>query len=83
MLARLELTRPEKELFSRQLGSILDYINTLNELDTSGIEPTAHVLPLLNVFREDVPGPSLPKAKTLLNAPDKTKDFFRVPRIIE
>lgn len=83
MLSRLELSEREKELFSRQIGSIIEYINKLNELDTADVDPTAHVLPLKNVFRDDAPGPSLPKEGALQNAPDRTKDFYRVPKIIE
>ncbi|HCC68338.1 MAG TPA: Asp-tRNA(Asn)/Glu-tRNA(Gln) amidotransferase subunit GatB [Nitrospiraceae bacterium] len=82
MLARLKLTDEEKRLFSKQLGSILEYIGKLNELDTTAIEPTSHVLPVKNVFREDELRQSLHKDKALQNAPDKTDDFYRVPKII-
>jgi len=84
MLARLELTEEEKWLFSKQLSSILKYINQLNELDTEGIEETSHVIALKNVFREDELRPSLPKDMALQNAPNKTTDdFYKVPKIIE
>ncbi|MEE8330135.1 MAG: Asp-tRNA(Asn)/Glu-tRNA(Gln) amidotransferase subunit GatC [Thermodesulfovibrionia bacterium] len=83
MLARLELTKEEKKLFSRQIESIIEYIDKLNELDTTSVEPTAHVLPIKNVFREDKLKPSLPKDEALKNAPDRTNDFYRVPKIIE
>lgn len=83
LLARLELSEEEMDLFSRQLGSIIEYINKLNELDTSGVEPTAHVLPLHNVFREDVVQPSLPREMALQNAPERNEQFYRVPKIIE
>lgn len=83
LLARLKLTEDEKTLFQTQVGSIIAYIDTLNELDTSGIEPTAHVLPLKNVFREDVARPSLPREKALQNAPEKNDRFYRVPKIID
>lgn len=83
MLARLELSEEEKQLFSEQLGSIIQYIDTLNELDTSDVEPTSHILPMKNVFRDDEPGPSLPREKALLNAPDSKDGFYRVPKIIE
>ncbi len=82
-LARLSLTEKEKELFGSQLSSILDYMEKLNELDTRNIEPTSHVLPLSNVMRNDVPGPSIPREDALMNAPDHTEKFFRVPKIIE
>jgi aspartyl-tRNA(Asn)/glutamyl-tRNA(Gln) amidotransferase subunit C len=82
-LARLELTDKETVLFAQQMGDIIDYINKLNELDTSTIEPTAHVVPMVNVFRDDILKPSLPKDKALQNAPSKTEDFYKVPRILE
>ena len=82
-LARLSLTEKEKQLFGSQLSSILDYMEKLNELDTRNIEPTSHVLPLSNVMRNDVPGPSIPREDALMNAPDHTEKFFRVPKIIE
>lgn len=82
-LARLSLTEKEKELFGSQLSSILDYMEKLNELDTRNIEPTSHVLPLSNVMRNDIPGPSIPREDALMNAPDHTEKFFRVPKIIE
>ncbi len=83
MLARLELSEEEKEIFSKQLSSIIEYIDKLNELDTTNVDPTAHVLPIRNVFREDELRPSLPKDKALQNAPHKTDDFYRVPKIID
>jgi aspartyl-tRNA(Asn)/glutamyl-tRNA(Gln) amidotransferase subunit C len=82
-LARLSLTEEEKDLFGSQLSSILDYMKKLNELDTTDVEPTSHVLPLSNVMRDDVPGPSIPREDALMNAPDHTDKFFRVPKIIE
>lgn len=83
MLARLELTEEEKQLFSEQLGSIIQYIDKLNELDTSDVEPTAHVLPMKNVYRDDEPRPSLPREKALSNAPESKDGFYRTPKIIE
>ncbi|TFG35423.1 MAG: Asp-tRNA(Asn)/Glu-tRNA(Gln) amidotransferase subunit GatC [Nitrospirales bacterium] len=82
MLARLSLSEEEKELFSSQLGGILDYMEQLNGLDTEGIEPTSHVLSIQNVMREDIPAASLPRAEALMNAPSRTEQFFRVPKII-
>jgi aspartyl-tRNA(Asn)/glutamyl-tRNA(Gln) amidotransferase subunit C len=82
-LARLSLTEEEKELFGSQISSILDYVEKLNELDTRNVEPTSHVLPLSNVVRDDIPGPSIPREDALMNAPDHTEKFFRVPKIIE
>jgi aspartyl-tRNA(Asn)/glutamyl-tRNA(Gln) amidotransferase subunit C len=83
VLARLSLPEEEKELFGSQLSNILDYMEKLNELDTKGIEPTSHVLTLSNVMRDDIPMPSIPKEDALMNAPDHTEKFFRVPKIIE
>jgi aspartyl-tRNA(Asn)/glutamyl-tRNA(Gln) amidotransferase subunit C len=83
LLARLKLSDDEKELFSRQVGGILDYINKLDELDIKDIEPTAHVLPVKNVFREDKSRPSLPRENALQNAPESDENFYRVPKIIE
>ncbi len=83
MLARLELTEEEKKLFSKQIGSIIEYIEKLNELDTTNVDPTSHILPMKNVFRDDKLKPSLLKDNALQNAPDRTNDFYRVPKIIE
>jgi aspartyl-tRNA(Asn)/glutamyl-tRNA(Gln) amidotransferase subunit C len=82
-LARLELTEDEKETMTRQLDSILGYMEKLNELDTSQVEPTSHVIPMVNVMREDEVRPSLSPEDALANAPDREDAFFRVPRIIE
>jgi aspartyl-tRNA(Asn)/glutamyl-tRNA(Gln) amidotransferase subunit C len=82
-LARLELSAVEKERMRRELDGILTYIDKLRALDTTGVEPTSHAVPVTNVMREDVPSPSLPQAETLANAPDRQGDLFRVPRIIE
>lgn len=83
MLARIDLTDEEKELFGSQLSSILDYMEKLNELDTSDIEPTSHVLSLQNVMREDTVRESIPREDALMNAPSHTEKFYRVPKIIE
>jgi aspartyl-tRNA(Asn)/glutamyl-tRNA(Gln) amidotransferase subunit C len=82
-LARLELTEDEKERMTAQLDSILEYIGKLNELDTSGVEPTTTVIPMVSVMREDEVRPSLKLEDALANAPDRQDAFFRVPRIIE
>ena len=83
LLARLKLADSEKEIFSGQIRGIIDYINKLNELDTTRIEPTAHILPIKNVFREDRLRDSLLRDKAMQNAPDKNDGFYRVPKIIE
>jgi aspartyl-tRNA(Asn)/glutamyl-tRNA(Gln) amidotransferase subunit C len=66
-----------------QLDAILTYIDKLNELDTSQVEPTSHVIPMTNVFREDKVRPSLSQDQALANAPDRQEALFRVPRILE
>jgi aspartyl-tRNA(Asn)/glutamyl-tRNA(Gln) amidotransferase subunit C len=82
-LARLALTSAEQEEFVAQLNSILTYFEKLDELDTRSVEPTSHVLPMANVFRDDVVQPSLDRAEVLANAPEESHAFFKVPRIIE
>lgn len=80
-LARLELTEQEIQEYTEQLNSILDYAAMLERLDTDGVVPTAHAVPLHNVMREDQVGPSIKHEKALRNAPDGETGFFRVPRI--
>lgn len=82
-LARLELSEEEKKLFAGQMGAILGYVEKLNELDTDGILPTSHAVPMENAFREDVAWPSIGIEKALLNAPDRVESFYRVPKVIE
>ena len=82
-LARLEVSEDEKATFARQLSGILTYMDQLKELDTTGVEPTATVLPTDNVFREDEVRPSLSQEHALANAPDQADGFFRVPKILE
>ncbi len=83
ILARLALANEDKELFSKQIGRIIEYMDKLNKLNTANVEPTAHVLPMKNVFRDDALKPSLPKDKALQNAPNRSDDFYAVPKIIE
>ena len=82
-LARLEFGPEEIGLFTKQLDAILSYVDKLNELDTTGVEPTSHVLPIKNVFKDDTPRPSLSTDDALKNAPDRADGFYRVPKIIE
>lgn len=82
-LARLSLSEDEKNMFGLQLENILSYVDTLNGLDTTQVEPTSHVITISNVVREDVPVRSLSREEALLNAPDGTSEFYRVPKIIE
>jgi aspartyl-tRNA(Asn)/glutamyl-tRNA(Gln) amidotransferase subunit C len=81
-LARLSLSPEEIELFTVQLNEILEYVEKLQELDTSGVAPLAHVIPLFNVFREDLVRESLPLDAVLENAPAREDGNFLVPRII-
>jgi aspartyl-tRNA(Asn)/glutamyl-tRNA(Gln) amidotransferase subunit C len=83
-LANLELTDQERLRMARDLNSILDYIDRLNELDTENVPPMAQtVLQALDVTREDALRPSLPHEAALANAPDSDGDFFKVPKVIE
>jgi aspartyl-tRNA(Asn)/glutamyl-tRNA(Gln) amidotransferase subunit C len=82
-LARLALSDAESERMREQLSGILAYIDTLRALDTAGVEPTSHAVPLVNVMRDDEPRACLSQDEALANAPDRSDVFFRVPRIIE
>ncbi|MFA4028592.1 MAG: hypothetical protein GDYSWBUE_000608 [Candidatus Fervidibacterota bacterium] len=82
-LARLELDDDEVERFTWELNQILEHMEKLKELDVTDVEPTSHVIPMVNVFREDVAGKPLPREEVLANAPDATEEAFRVPRIVE
>ena len=82
-LAKLQLTEAEETLYQDQLSDILDYIQRLNTLDTGAIPPTATVLPLHSVMRDDVSRPSLPVAEVLANAPARAGDSFEVRVILE
>ncbi len=82
-LARLELSDEEKETFTKHLNNILTYVEKLNELDTKDVKPTSHVLQIQNIFKEDEIRESLSREKALSNAPDRTEEFYRVPKIIE
>jgi aspartyl-tRNA(Asn)/glutamyl-tRNA(Gln) amidotransferase subunit C len=82
-LARLELSAADKERMRSELDGILSYIDKLRALDTRDVEPTSHAVPVTNVMRDDVEQPSLPQEDMLANAPDRHRDMFRVPKIIE
>ena len=82
-LARLSLTEQELADCGQQLTVILDYVNLLNEVDTTNIPPMPHPVPAENVFREDEQTPSLPRESALANAPKSDGQFFLVPRILE
>lgn len=82
-LARLTLGEADRARLRQQLGTILEYIAKLEALDVSGVEPTSHAVPVVNVMREDEVVPGLRADEALANAPDRRDDFFRVPRILE
>lgn len=83
LLGRLALTPEELERFTVQLNAILEYFEQLRSINTEGVPPTSHVIPLQNVFREDVVEESLPVEDALQNAPSRLAETFRVPRIVE
>ncbi len=82
-LAKLELTDQEIEQFAGQLSAVLDYASRLEQLDTQDIPPTATVLPLKSVMREDAVRPSLPREQALSNAPESIEGQFRVNAVLE
>ena len=82
-LAQLELSEKEIEIFQKQLSEILGYVSQLNELDTSGVEPTGQVTGLENVFREDKTAPSLTQKEVLSNAKEKYNNFFKIKAIFK
>ena len=82
-LSRLALSEQEMDTFAGQLDQILRYVEKLNEVDTSSIEPLVHAIDRKNVFREDVPADSLQRKDVLSNAPQASEGCFKVPRIIE
>jgi aspartyl-tRNA(Asn)/glutamyl-tRNA(Gln) amidotransferase subunit C len=82
-LARLKLTDAEVDDLTSKLGTILEYVASLEEVDTEDVEPLVHAVELSNVFRHDVVGPSLPREAALSNAPKADGRFFLVPRILD
>lgn len=82
-LARLRLSDEEKEEFTGQLDDILTYMDQLNKVDTTEVEPTSHVISITNVLRNDEVRESLPREPSLRNAPEAARGFYKVPRIIE
>lgn len=82
-LARLAITEEDAEKFAVQLGKITDFVEQLNELDTTNVEPTSHVLPLVNVMREDVAKEGLPLEKVMLNVKNQEAGQIKVPSIME
>jgi len=82
-LACIDLTDDEKTLFQNQLDQVLHYVEQLNELDVSDVEPTAHAIPVFNVLRKDELGSSLPHEAVVGNFPANTDGQVRVPKIID
>ena len=83
ILAKLDLSEAEKEEAKKDMGRMLDYIDKLNELDTTGVEPMSHVFPIQNVFREDVVTNGDDRDAILANAPKEYDGAFVVPKTIE
>jgi len=82
-LARLQLSDEETKKFTRDMSRILDYMETLKEVDTSDVEPLEHVIELESRFRADAAEEPISHEEALKNAPDADSDYFRVPRVIE
>jgi aspartyl-tRNA(Asn)/glutamyl-tRNA(Gln) amidotransferase subunit C len=82
-LARLRFDEAATEKMVQELGSVLDYVNTLNEVDTTDVAATEHILPVKNVYRKDEIGASLSNEAALANAPDSENGCFKVPRVLE
>ena len=80
-LARLELTEEEKETYTKQLGDVLKYVEQMNEVDTSNVEPMAHPIEFVNVMREDKVYYEQTKEALMQNAPEEENGFFKVPKI--
>lgn len=80
-LARLALNEDEKKLYAEQLSRIIDSFNELNSVNTDGVEPLAHALPIVNVLRDDLVEKSIGREKLMANAPAAERGFFRVPKI--
>jgi aspartyl-tRNA(Asn)/glutamyl-tRNA(Gln) amidotransferase subunit C len=81
-LARLSFSESEKETLAHELNDILKYMEQLNSLDTTNVEPLAHVIALSNVFRDDEARPTVSRDEALKNAPAKNDEFFKVPKVI-
>lgn len=83
ILAKLELSEDEKKQAKKDMGNMLDYIDMLNDLDTQGIEPLAHIYHTANVFREDAVVNGDEHDRMLSNAPEKKEGAFKVPKTVE
>ncbi|QDU98442.1 Asp-tRNA(Asn)/Glu-tRNA(Gln) amidotransferase subunit GatC [Lignipirellula cremea] len=83
LLARLQLTEAELDLYVIHLNQIVGYVELLSELDTTGVEPMAHAIEMRNVLVPDVSQPSLPRDQALANAPKRDEECYRVPAVLE
>ncbi|MBU0507465.1 Asp-tRNA(Asn)/Glu-tRNA(Gln) amidotransferase subunit GatC [bacterium] len=81
-LARLRLSEAELDSMTETLGKVFEYIDQLHEVDTEGVKPLHHVLDMSNVTEDDVPRPCFSREEALGNAPDRTDEFFRLPRVV-
>ncbi|MGI9174362.1 MAG: Asp-tRNA(Asn)/Glu-tRNA(Gln) amidotransferase subunit GatC [Rhodothermales bacterium] len=82
-LARLRFSEDEEKRLAREMGAVLEYMEKLDELDTTGVPPMAHVFDLHNVFRDDEVASRISREEALQNAPDADGTYFRVPKVIE
>ena len=82
-LAKLKLNEAELEGYTKDMNQILEYIDKLNELDTSDVEPLSHPIEMKDTMREDVPEESIEREKAFKNAPDAGEEFFKVPKVIK
>jgi len=82
LLARIQLSEEEANVYTEELSSILGWAEKINQLDVSAVEPTTHVFPRANIFREDKVTTSFTVEKALANAPEAKDTFFRVPKIV-
>ena len=82
-LARLELSEQEKDRLTGHLNQIMEHFENLQQLETEDVEPTSHSIPMLNVYREDVAGPSFTQEEALSNAPEQRDCCFVVPQVVD
>jgi aspartyl-tRNA(Asn)/glutamyl-tRNA(Gln) amidotransferase subunit C len=83
LLSRLECDAQSLDRYTREIGNILQYVEQLREVDVEGVPPTAHAIPLRNVWREDEPRPPLHPSETLANAPQQAEGCFKVPAVLK
>jgi len=81
-LARLDVDEKSIDMFADQIGKILEYIETLNRVDTRDVIPTSHAISLTNAFREDIEKEHMERNKALANAPEKEDGYFMVPKVV-